>query len=152
MAQGVSGRKRVRPRAYGSLVLDNEGVSRAVTDRVMYARLRAAHLDGRRVVTSAAILAEILRGEARDAGIYRVLGGVAVEPVTREIGERAGKLIGMARLSAEQAVDAMVAATALEQAGPVLLVTSNVPHLSALVAEHERVAVVHVDKAGRTTT
>jgi len=118
----------------------------------MYARLRAAHLDGRRVVTSAAILAEILRGEARDAGIYRVLGGVAVEPVTREIGERAGKLIGMARLSAEQAVDAMVAATALEQAGPVLLVTSNVPHLSALVAEHERVAVVHVDKAGRTTT
>ncbi len=148
MAQGVSGRRRVRSRAHGSLVLDNEGVSRAATDRVMYARLRAAHLDGRRVVTSAAILAEILRGGARDAGIYRVLSGVAVEPVTREIGERAGNLIGTARLGTEQAVDAMVAATALEQAEPGLLVTSDVPHLSALVAEHERVAVVHADKTG----
>ncbi|MDP4507217.1 type II toxin-antitoxin system VapC family toxin [Nonomuraea turcica] len=95
----------------------------------MYVRLKAAHLEGRRVMTSAAILAETLRGEARDAGIHRVLGGVVVEPVTREIGECAGKLIGSAGLATDQAVDAMVAATALAQAGPVLIVTSDVPHL-----------------------
>ena len=112
----------------------------------MYVRLKAAYLDGRRVVTSAAILAETLRGEARDAGIYRVLGGVVVEPVTRAIGEQAGKLIGAAGLGTEQAVDAMLAGTALAQAGPVLIVTSDVPHLSALVAGDKRVAVVHVGK------
>jgi predicted nucleic acid-binding protein len=112
----------------------------------MYVRLKAAYLDGRRVLTSAAILAETLRGEARDAGIYRLLGGVVVEPVTRAIGEQAGKLIGAARLGTEQAVDAMLAATALAQGGPVLIVTSDVPHLSALVAGDKRLTVVHVDK------
>lgn len=141
-------RKRVRSHEHGALVLDNEGLSRAATDKTMYVRLKAAHLEGRRVITSAAILAEALRGGARDAGIHRVLGGVAVEPVTREIGECAGKLIGSAGLTTDQAVDAMVAATALAQAGPVLIVTSDVPHLSALVTDHDRVAVAHVDKIG----
>ncbi|WP_142625331.1 type II toxin-antitoxin system VapC family toxin [Microbispora hainanensis] len=142
-------RKRIRPREHGALVLDNEGLSRAATDRVMYVRLHAAHLDGRRVLTSAAILAEALRDTSRDAGVYRVLGGVVVEPVTREIGEQAGKLIGAAGMSADQAVDAMVAATALDQEGPVVVVTSDVPHLTALTAGHERIQVVHVDKISR---
>jgi hypothetical protein len=146
MARDVSRRKRVRLSEHGSLVLGSEGVSRAATDRAMYVRLKAAYLDGRRVLTSAAILAETLRGEARDAGIYRLLGGVVVEPVTRAIGEQAGKLIGAARLGTEQAVDAMLAATALAQGGPVLIVTSDVPHLSALVAGDKRLTVVHVDK------
>ncbi|XVQ86654.1 type II toxin-antitoxin system VapC family toxin [Microbispora siamensis] len=139
-------RKRIRPREHGAIVLDNEGLSRAAIDRVMYVRLHAAHLDGRRVLTSAAILAEALRGNSRDAGVYRVLGGVVVEPVTREIGEQAGKLIGAAGMSTDQAVDSMVAATALAQEGPVVIVTSDVPHLTALTAGHERVQVVHVDK------
>ncbi|MFC0864952.1 PIN domain-containing protein [Sphaerimonospora cavernae] len=141
-------RQRVRPREHGALVLDNEGLSRAATDRAMYVRLQAAHLDGRRVLTSAAILAETLRGAPRDAGIYRVLGGVVVEPVSREIGEQAGKLIGAAGLATDQAVDAMVAATAAAQEGPVVIVTSDVPHLTALTAGHERIHVVHVDKIG----
>lgn len=126
-------------------MLDNEGLSRAAIDRAMYVRLKAAHLDGRRVVTSAAVLAELLRGSQRDAGIYRVIGKVVVEPVTCELGEQAGKLIGSAKLTAEQAVDAMVAATALAETGPVLIVTSDLPHLSALVADHMRVTVRHVD-------
>ncbi|MEU8197548.1 PIN domain-containing protein [Microbispora amethystogenes] len=142
-------RKRIRPREHGALVLDNEGLSRAATDRAMYVRLHAAHLDGRRVLTSAVILAEALRGTPRDAGVHRVLGGVVVEPVTREIGELAGKLIGTAGMSTDQAVDAMVAATALTQEGPVVIVTSDVPHLSALTAGHERIRVVHVDKISR---
>ena len=40
----------------------------------------------------------------------------------------------------------MLAGTALAQVGPVVIVTSDVPHLSALVAGGKRVAVVHVDK------
>lgn len=146
MARLVSPRRRTRPTGDGSLVLDNEGLSRAAIDRAMYVRLKAAHLDGRRVVTSAAVLAELLRGSQRDAGIYRVIGKVVVEPVTRELGEQAGKLIGSAKLSAEQAVDAMVAAMALTETGPVVIVTSDLPHLSALVADHERVTVRHVDR------
>lgn len=148
MAERVKQRKRIRPREHGALVLDNEGLSRAATDRAMYVRLHAAHLDGRRVLTSAAILAEAMRGTPRDAGVHRVLGGVVVEPVTREVGEQAGKLIGAAGMSTDQAVDAMVAATALAQEGPVVIVTSDVPHLTALTAGHERIQVVHVDKIG----
>jgi hypothetical protein len=109
----VKRRKRIRPREHGALVLDNEGLSRAATDRAMYVRLHAAHLDGRRVLTSAAILAEVMRGTPRDAGVHRVLGGVVVEPVTREVGGQAGKLIGAAGMATDQAVDAMLAATAL---------------------------------------
>jgi hypothetical protein len=114
----------------------------------MYARLKAAHADGRRVLTSAAILAEAIRGTARDAAIHRVLNGIAVEPVSLEIGRHAGMLIGAAHLATDQAVDAMLAATGLAESGPVLIVTSDVPHLSALVADHSRVSVAHVDKLG----
>ena len=53
------------------MVLDNEGVSKAATDRAMYVRLKVAYEDGHRVLTSAAILAEILRGTSRDAGVWR---------------------------------------------------------------------------------
>src|SRR5258708_30720110 len=142
MAAGMSpAKKRPAAAGHGTLGLDNEGVCRAATDRVMYVRLKAAHLDGRRVITSAAILAETVRGESRDAGIYRVLSHVVVEPVTREIGDQAGKLIGAAKLTTDQAVDAMVAATALIETGPALIVTSDVPHLSALVNGYDQVNV-----------
>ncbi|MEU9830369.1 PIN domain-containing protein [Streptosporangium sp. NPDC048047] len=127
---------------------DEHHRSGAAIDRTMYIRLKVAHLDGRRVITSAAVLAEILRGGSRDAGVHRVLGGVVVEPVTPDIGERAGKLIGAAGLTTDQAVDAMLAATASTQQGPVLIVTSEVPHLTALTAAHPKAGVVHVDKLG----
>lgn len=140
------------------MVLDNEGVSKAATDRAMYVRLKVAYEDGHRVVTSAAILAEILRGTSRDAEIHRVLARVAVESVTEAKGQRAGQLIGAAGMSAQQAVDAMVAATAIEQAehaevtdrsASVLIVTSDLPDLTKLVAGRPGVAVVHVSKLGQ---
>ena len=140
------------------MVLDNEGVSKAATDRAMYVRLRVAYEDGHRVLTSAAILADILRGTSRDAGIRRVLARVAVEPVTEAIGQRAGQLIGAAGMSARQAVDAMVVATALDQAeraetadrsASVLIVTSDLPDLAKLVAGRPGVAVAHVSKLGQ---
>jgi predicted nucleic acid-binding protein len=139
------------------MVLDNEGVSKAATDRAMYVRLKVAYDDGHRVLTSAAVLAEILRGTSRDAGLYRVLARVAVEPVSEVIGQRAGHLIGTAGMSAAQAVDAMVAATAIEEAeqaetadrvASVLIVTSDLPALTRLVAGRPGIAVVHVGKLG----
>ncbi len=147
--------RRTRARVAGVMVLDNEGVSKAATDRVMYVRLKVAHDDGHRVVTSAAVLAEALRGGSRDAQVHRVLSRVVVEPVSEVIGQRAGHLIGAAKLSSEQAVDAMVAATAIEQAeaadrvASVLIVTSDLPHLTKLVGGRSGVAVVHVSRLGR---
>lgn len=146
MVRPVSSRKRVRSSEQGTLVLDNEGLSRAATDRAMYIRLQAAYLDGRRVVTSAAILAEALRGTPRDAGVYRILGGVVVQPVTQAIGERAGKLIGAASLGSGQAVDAILVATALAEPGPIVIATSDLGDLNALVGDEARVSVVPADK------
>lgn len=139
-------RKRVKPASQGTLVLDNEALSRAATDRAMYIRLYAAYLDGRRVLTSAAILAEALRGSPRDAGVHRVLNRVAVEPVSAAIGELAGKLIGEAHLGSGQAVDAILVATALGEAGPVVIATSDLGDLSALVGDQTRICVVRADK------
>lgn len=127
-------------------MLDNEGLSRAATDRAMYVRLQAAYADGRRVITSAAILAEALRGAPRDAAVYRVLQGVAVEPVSRAIGERAGQLIGAAKLGSGQAVDAILVATALEERGPVLIATSDLGDLKALAGDERRIAIVSADR------
>ncbi|TDO68504.1 PIN domain-containing protein [Kribbella sp. VKM Ac-2571] len=142
----MSPRKRVPSAPQGSLVLDNEGLSRAATDRAMYVRLYAAHADGRRVVTSAAILAEALRGSRRDAAVYRVLSGIVVEPVSRALGERAGQLIGAARLGSGQAVDAILVATALAEPGPVVIATSDAGDLKALVGDEHRIAVVAADR------
>jgi len=151
----MSRRRRARPA--GVMVLDNEGLSKAATDRAMYVRLKVAYDDGHRVLTSAAILAEILRGTSRDAEVRRVLARIAVEPVTESIGQRAGHLIGAAGMSTQQSVEAMVAATAIEQAEQaeaadrapsVLIVTSDLPDLTKLVAGRPGVAVAHVSKLG----
>ena len=141
-------------------MLDNEGVSKAATERAMYVRLKVAYDDGHRVLTSAAVLAEVLRGSSRDSGLHRVLARVAVEPVSEAIGQRAGHLIGAAGMSAAQAVDAMVAATAMEEAeqaeeadgvASVLIITSDLPHLTKLVAGRTGVAVAHVSKLGKVS-
>ena len=155
----MSRRRRARARTAGVMVLDSEGVSKASTDRTMYLRLKVAYDDGHRVVTSAGVLAEIIRGRSRDAEIHRVLARVGMEPVSEAIGHRAGQLIGAAGMSSGQAVDAMVAATAIaaaEQAeaadrvASVLLVTSDLPDLTRLVAGRPGVAVVHVGELGRS--
>jgi hypothetical protein len=51
---------------------------------------------------STAILTETLRGTDRDAEVRRVLGRVAVEPVTEAIGQQAGYLIGAAGMHVGQ--------------------------------------------------
>lgn len=153
----MSPRARMRAPVPGVMVLDSEGVSKAATDRAMYVRLKVAYDDGHRVMTSAAVLAEIVRGSNRDAGVRRVLARVRVEPVSEAIGQLAGRLIGAARMSSAQAVDAMVAATAIaaqqdEASGrrpSVVIVTSDVPDLTRLVADQGGIAVTHAGRVGR---
>jgi hypothetical protein len=73
-----------------------------------------------------------------------------VQPVSPDLGRRAGELLGSTGLSGHRcAIDALVAATALELARPGLLLTSDPDDLTRLVEEPdrpkaERIAVVHV--------
>jgi predicted nucleic acid-binding protein len=66
------------------------------------------------VATVAAVLAEVVRGRPRDAGVFSGLRRerVEVHPVDTRVGVRAGQLLGAAGLGSEQAVDAFVVAVA----------------------------------------
>jgi len=99
---------------------------------------------------SAVTLAEVSRGGPRDAAVHRVLARIAVVPVTATIARRAGELLGITGLSGHRcAIDAVVAATALDLERPVVLLSSDLDDMSRLVEEPERpkaqrIAVVHV--------
>jgi predicted nucleic acid-binding protein len=137
--------------AEGALVLDGEGLSKlAAGDPRARAFLEIARARRAQVVVSAVTLAEVLRGGARDASVHRVLSRVVVTPVTSELGRAAGELLGGTGLSGHRcAIDAMVAATALRLARPVVLLTSDLDDLNRLVdepgcAKQQRVVVIHL--------
>ncbi len=135
----------------GTLVLDCEGlVKLAAGDRRARAFLESARERDARVLVSAITLTEVLRGGPRDVPVHRVLSRITVQPVTTDIGRRAGELLGSTGMSGHRcAIDAVVAATALSVARPVVLLTSDPDDLSKLVEEpgqpkDRRVAVVHI--------
>ncbi|MGE5286058.1 MAG: PIN domain-containing protein [Micromonosporaceae bacterium] len=137
--------------AGGTLVLDSEGLSKLATgDARARAYLDSARARRARVAVSAITLTEALRGGPRDTAVHRVLSRITIVPVTAEIARRAGELLGATGLSGHRcAVDAVVAATALELQRPVVLLTSDPDDLSRLVEEPgrpkaQRIIVVHV--------
>lgn len=128
-----------------TFVLDCEGLSQAATgDHRVEDLLKEARRREAGIVVSAATLTEALRGKPRDAAVHRVLSSVHVEPLTPALGRQAGVLLGTSGLQNSCAVDAMVAATALVQQRPVVILTSDVKDLSALVEGEEAVGVLHV--------
>lgn len=136
----MAGRRR-RSAVGGTLVLDADGVSKAAhADRRVQAFLTSARNRDATVVVSAATLAEVIRGGPRDAAVHRVLRRVVQLPVSPELGRRAGELLGVTALT-HATVDALVAATALDQPGPVVVVTSDPDDLHALTASRGDVAV-----------
>ncbi|WP_433178876.1 type II toxin-antitoxin system VapC family toxin [Actinoallomurus sp. CA-150999] len=128
-----------------TFVLDSEGVSKLADDHphlvsfVAKARKRQAN-----VVTSAVTLAEVLRGSRRDAAVHRVLKKVDVVPLTRELGRTAGTLLGRSGLPGTATIDAMVAATALDQPRPVVILTSDPNDLKSLIEGEVGVGVLAV--------
>ena len=135
----------------GTLVLDAEGLSKlAAGDARARAYLKTALARRARVVVSAITLTELLRGGPRDAPVHRVLSRLTVVPVSPEIGRHAGELLGIAGLSGQRcAIDAVVAAIALEGERPVVLLTSDPDDLGRLVEEPgrpkaQRISVMHV--------
>jgi predicted nucleic acid-binding protein len=87
-----------------------------------------------------AVLAEILRGGARDAAIHRVRNAVDVFPTEEATARLAGALLG--RTGGPNTVDALVAAEAVIAAADVL--TSAAEDLRALLSDHRRVTVIQL--------
>jgi predicted nucleic acid-binding protein len=137
--------------AGGTLVLDAEGLAKlAAGDARVRGYLDSVRTRGARVAVSAVTVTEVLRGGPRDAAVHRVLARITVVPVTAAIARRAGELLGTTGLSGHRcAIDAVVAATALDLERPVVLLTSDPDDMNRLVEEPERpkaqrVVVVHV--------
>ncbi|MDG4767055.1 PIN domain-containing protein [Solwaraspora sp. WMMD406] len=135
----------------GTLVLDSEGlVKLAAGDGRARAFLTTARERGVRVAVSAITLTEVLRNGRRDAAVHRVLSRIVTVPVSPELGRRAGELLGATGLSGHRcAIDAVVAATALELPRPLVLLTSHPDDMNRLVEEpdlpkDQRIVVVHV--------
>jgi predicted nucleic acid-binding protein len=124
----------------GTLVFDAEGLSKlAAGDARTRGYLDSARNRGARVAVSAITLTEALRGGSRDAAVHRVLSRIIVISVTEAIARRAGELLGATGLSGHRcAIDAVVAATALEMERPVVLLTTDPDDLNKLVEEPER--------------
>ncbi len=124
----------------GTLILDAEGLSKlAAGDARTRGYLDSARNRGARVAVNAITLTEALRGGPRDAAVHRVLSRITVITVTEAIARRAGELLGTTGLSGHRcAIDAVVAATALDMERPAILLTSDPDDLNKLVEEPER--------------
>ncbi len=135
----------------GVLVLDAEGLVKVAAGN---AAARSYFYDAREakapIVTAASTLTEVLRGGPRDALVHRILKSVKVEPIDVAKARFAGELLGRTGLSGHScALDALLAAVALGQPRPVVILTSDPKDLATLTEEpgcpnRERVAVISI--------
>ncbi|MFC9287017.1 PIN domain-containing protein [Streptomyces sp. NPDC057052] len=130
----------------GALILDSEGLAKAVQrDREVHEWLVAARDADLPVVTSAAVLVEVIHPKLNDAALRWMLSRVRVEPVTQALAQTAAALLRGAGLHGHKyAIDAMLCATALQHAGRVTVLTSDVEDIDLLTAEHPRVVAEKV--------
>ena len=130
--------KTVAPRC---LILDSGAViGLARGDLRVRATLRRALELGVDVRIPTVVLAETLRGGARDAPIHRIRAAVDVFPQTEIVARAAGALLG--RTKGKNTVDALVAAEAIV-AGADLL-TGDPTDMRALLTEHANVSIIEV--------
>jgi predicted nucleic acid-binding protein len=124
----------------GSVVLDSQGLSLLLNeDERMVRRIQEARAESFQVVISAITIVETsLAGPRRQRRDF-VLSRLHIEPVTRELTLLAAELLHRTGLGGHQhAIDAVVAATALQQMKPTLLYTSDPHDMAALCGEPDR--------------
>lgn len=126
-----------------AVLLDSEGLSAgAQGDARVRAELTVAEQLGARVHVSSVTLAEVIRGQRRDARVHSLLSAVEKVPVTPELGRAAGELLG--RTGRDDTVDAVVAVTAQSVGRLVRLLTGDPGDLRALTAAMPGVTVVPI--------
>lgn len=130
----------------GALVLDSEGLAKAVQrDRELHEWLTAARDADLPVITSAAVLVEVIHPKLNDAALKWTLSRLSVEPVTRTVAQSAADLLRAAGLHGHKyAIDAMLCATALQHPGRVTILTTDVEDIALLTAEHPRLSAEKV--------
>ncbi|MCX4515142.1 DNA-binding protein [Streptomyces sp. NBC_01619] len=130
----------------GALVLDSEGLAKAVQRaQEVHEWLAAARDADLPVITSAAVLVEVIHPRINDAALKWTLSRLRVEPVTQAVAQSAAALLRGAGLHGHKyAIDAMLCATALAQPGRVTILTSDVEDVEMLTVEHSRVVVEKV--------
>ena len=122
----------------GTWVLDSEALSRYLrADRKMTARLAVALEDDIRVVISAVTIVEADHDRVHSARLAWTLSRLTVEPLTKDLAQRASGLLESAGLHGHKyAIDAMVAATAITTADkPARILTADPDDLEKLLGE-----------------
>lgn len=133
------------------LLLDSEAISSVARgparrrDRVraLVTEMRSRDLP---VATVAAVLAEVVRGRAKDAGVFAGLRRerVEVHPVDSRTGVRAGQLLGRIGAGSELAIDAFLVADADVRGGAVIA-SVDVTDLRRLASAANRVLIASLD-------
>ncbi|MEW2129059.1 PIN domain-containing protein [Streptomyces sp. NPDC005435] len=125
----------------GALILDSEGLAKAVQrDREIHEWLTAARDADLPVITSAAVLVEVIHPKINASAVKWTLSRLSVDPVTQAVAQSAAALLRAAGLHGhEYAIDAMVCATALRHPGQVTILTSDVEDIGLLTAGYPRV-------------
>ncbi|MFF3621262.1 type II toxin-antitoxin system VapC family toxin [Streptomyces sp. NPDC002467] len=125
----------------GTLVLGCEGLSRLVRrDPGLLEWLSAAESEDIRVVISSVTLVEARDPRVNQAQFDYAVSRVNVVAPSEAIARHASKLLAAAGLHGHKyALDAIVAATALDQPGPVTVLTSDPEDLSVLCAGRIRI-------------
>lgn len=133
------------------LLLDSEAISSVARgparrrDRVraLVTEMRSRDLP---VATVAAVLAEVVRGRAEDAGVFAGLRRerVEVHPVDSRTGVRAGQLLGRIGAGSELAIDAFLVADAGLHGGAVIA-SVDVTDLRRLASAANRVLIASLD-------
>ncbi|CAM5479211.1 hypothetical protein SAVIM338S_03253 [Streptomyces avidinii] len=128
----------------GTLVLDCEGLSQLVhRDPGLLEWLAAAEADDIRVVISSVTLVEARDPRVKQARFDYAVSRVNIVPPSEAVVRHASKLLAAAGLHGHKyALDAIVAATALDQPGPVTLLTSDPEDLSTLCGK--RIQIVRI--------
>ena len=141
-------RRRSRSRLRGAsvpdaVVLDSGALSAGASGQVrVRAELAIAEQLAVRVHVSSVVLAEVLRGHARDARVHSLLQAVTKDAVTPELGRAAGELLG--RAGGDDTIDAIVAVSAENLSGRVRLLTGDASDLHRLTADMPNVSVAPI--------
>ncbi|MFJ4513190.1 PIN domain-containing protein [Streptomyces sp. NPDC088816] len=130
----------------GALVLDSEGLAKAVQrDREIHEWLTAARDADMPVITSAAVLVEVIHPKINDDALKWTLSRLTVEPVTQAVAQSAAALLRAAGLHGHKyAIDAILRATALQHPGRLTILTSDVEDIGLLTDERPRVSAEKV--------